>query len=161
MTHVHTLKIEAARAGVAVGEYLGRLSRGMAYCWRCEDWHQAGEFAADPRRHTGLAGSCGRSILAAAAGKLAADALLLPPAVWVVKRLEPVPGQRGRVTCSWWHGPVRTPGSRRRQLPGGWSPELDDQVARFPGSGEASRALISAFGRRDAVPPGCSLIRLA
>jgi hypothetical protein len=160
MTHQHTLKIEAARAGVGVEEYLGWLGRGMVYCWRCENWHQAGEFATDPRRHTGRAGSCRRSVLAAA-GELAADALLLPGAVWVVRRLEPAPGPRGRLACSYWHGPVRAPGGRGRRVPGAWSPALDDQVARFPGSGVASRALISAFGRRDAVPAGCSLVRLA
>jgi len=161
MTHERTLKIEAARAGVPVGEYLGRLDSGMIYCWRCEDWHPAGEFALEPRRHTGRAVACRRSVLAAVVGEDAADALLLPPAEWVVRRLAPAPGPPGRRACSYWHGPVRAPGGLGRRVPGPWSPVLDDQVARFPGSGEASRALISAFGRRAAVPAGCSLVRLA
>jgi hypothetical protein len=161
MTHEHTLKIEAARAGVTVEAYLGLLHRGLIYCWRCEDWHPAGEFAPEPRRHTGHAGACRRSILAAAVGEDAADALLLPPAEWVVRRLAPSPGPPGRPACSYWHGPVLAPSGRGRRVPGPWSPALDDQVARFPGKAEASRALIAAFGRRDAVPPGCSLVRLA
>ena len=161
MTHEHTLKIEAARAGVGIEEYLARLRQGMVYCWRCEDWQQAGEFAVEPRRHTGRAGSCQRSILTAAVGEHAAAALLVPPPVWVVRRLEAAPGPGGRGAVSYWHGPVRAPGGRRGRLPGAWSPALDDRVARFPGAREAARALISAFGRRDTVPPGCDLIRLA
>jgi hypothetical protein len=162
MTHEHTLRIEAARAGVAVEAYLGRLDSGMIYCWRCGDWHPAGEFAVEPRRHTGRAGACRRSVQAAAAGTLTAAGLVLPPAAtWVVRRMAPAPGPPGRPACSYWYGPVRAPGGRGRRVPGPWSPVLDDQVARFPGSGEASRALISAFGRRAAVPAGCSLVRLA
>jgi hypothetical protein len=213
MTHQHTLKIEAARAGVATGEYLARLAEGLVYCWRCEVWHQAGDFDVDRRRHTrragscrrailaaragvttgeylarlagglvycrrckdwhpadylnagprrpaGLARSCRRAILVAAVGELAADALLRPPAVWVVRRPEPERGQGSRVTWSYWRGPVRAAGQRGR-LPGEWSPALDDRVARFAGAGAASGALIATYGRHDAVPPGCRLVRLA
>ncbi len=162
MTHQYTLRVEAARAGAGIREYLSRLRQGLVYCWRCEDWHQADEFDVDPRRHTGRAGSCRRAIRAAVAEDLAGRGLLPPPAaVWVVTRLEPAPQQAGGKMRSYWHGPVRAPGARRGRLPGTWSPALDDRVARFPGASEATRALISAFGRRDAVPAGCRLVRLA
>ena len=56
VTSEHTLKIEAARAGVGVGEYRARLRQGLLWCYRCQDWHQADAFPADDigfvaRRH--------------------------------------------------------------------------------------------------------------
>jgi hypothetical protein len=160
MTHQHTLKIEAARAGVATGEYLARLAEGLVYCWRCEVWHQAGDFDVDRRRHTRRAGSCRRAILAARAGVTTGEYLARLAGVWVVRRPEPERGQGSRVTWSYWRGPVRAAGQRGR-LPGEWSPALDDRVARFAGAGAASGALIATYGRHDAVPPGCRLVRLA
>jgi len=65
MTSEHTLKIEAARAGVGVGEYQARLRQGLLWCYRCQDWHQADAFPADARRHSGRAGSCHQAIRAA------------------------------------------------------------------------------------------------
>ena len=47
MTSEHTLKIEAARAGVGVGEYQARLRQGLLWCYRCQDWHQAEAFPAE------------------------------------------------------------------------------------------------------------------
>lgn len=79
MTSEHTLKIEAARAGVAVGEYLARLSRGQLWCYRCQDWHPADAFPADGRRHTGRAGSCRQAIRAAVRDALAERGQLPPP----------------------------------------------------------------------------------
>ena len=55
MTSEHTLKSEAARAGVDVGEYQARLRQGLLWCYRCQDWHQAEAFPADARRHSGRA----------------------------------------------------------------------------------------------------------
>src|SRR5579862_1051775 len=46
VTSEHTLKIEAARAGVSVAEYQARLRRGLLWCYRCRDWHQADAFPA-------------------------------------------------------------------------------------------------------------------
>ena len=46
-TSEHTLKIEAARAGVGVGEYQARLRQGLLWCYRCQDWHQADAFPAE------------------------------------------------------------------------------------------------------------------
>jgi len=66
MTGERTLKIEAARAGVGVGEYQERLSQGLVYCYRCQDWHEAGAFPAGARRHSGRARSCHRAVRAAA-----------------------------------------------------------------------------------------------
>jgi hypothetical protein len=56
------LRVEAARAGVTVQEYLGRLGQGLLYCYRCEDWHDAGAFGPDRRRASGRAASCQRSV---------------------------------------------------------------------------------------------------
>src|ERR1700683_3822462 len=64
LTSEHTLKIEAARAGVGVGEYQARLRQGLLWCYRCQDWHQADAFPADARRHSGRAGSCHQAIRA-------------------------------------------------------------------------------------------------
>src|SRR5579872_2756216 len=51
MTSEHTLKIEAARAGVSAAEYQARLRQGLLWCYRCQDWHQAEAFpAAVPAR---------------------------------------------------------------------------------------------------------------
>ena len=66
VTSAHTLKIEAARAGVGAGEYQARLQHGLLWCYRCQDWHQADAFPADARRHSGRAGSCHQAIRAAA-----------------------------------------------------------------------------------------------
>ena len=75
----HTLKIEAARAGVGVGEYQARLRQGLLWCYRCQDWHQAEAFPADARRHSGRSGSCRRAIRDAAHASLAARGQLPPP----------------------------------------------------------------------------------
>src|SRR5580700_685141 len=88
----HTLKIEAARAGVGVGEYQARLRQGLLWCYRCQDWHQAEAFPADARRHSGRAGSCHQAIRAAARDTLDARGQLPPPAaVWVIRRPGPAP----------------------------------------------------------------------
>jgi hypothetical protein len=157
----HTLKIEAARAGVTAQEYLSRLRRGLLYCYRCQDWHPENAFPADSRRHTGRAGSCNRAIRAAVRQELTERGqLAAPAAVWVIKRLEPSPGPGGGQASSYWRGPGRAPG-RSRKRPGTWSPALDKHVARFPSADEARNALIAAFGSPGAVPPGCRLVRLA
>ena len=52
VTSERTLKMEAARAGVGVGEYQARLRQGLLWCYRCRDWHQADAFPADARRHS-------------------------------------------------------------------------------------------------------------
>jgi hypothetical protein len=157
----HTLKIEAARAGVGVGEYQARLRQGLLWCYRCQDWHQAEAFPADARRHSGRSGSCRRAIRAAAHASLAARGQLPPPAaVWVIRR----PGQALRLLpggqpWAYWRGPGRAAPGRDRA--GTWSPALDANVARFPGAGQARDTLITAFGGASAVPPGCRLVRLA
>jgi hypothetical protein len=159
-TSEHTLKIEAARAGVGVGEYQARLRQGLLWCYRCQDWHQADAFPADARRHSGRAGSCHQAIRAAARDALASRGQFpAPAAVWVIRRPGPTPlpgGQR----WAYWRGPGRgaTPGPGRV---GAWSPALDTDVARFPGPGQARDALINAAGGTGAVPPGCRLVRLA
>jgi hypothetical protein len=162
VTSAHTLKIEAARAGVGVGEYQARLRHGLLWCYRCQDWHQAGAFPADARRHSGRAGSCHQAIRAAVRDALAGRGQFpAPAAVWVIRRPGPAPqllpgGQR----WAYWRGPGRgaTPGPDRA---GTWSPALDTGVARFPGPGQARDALITAAGGAGAVPPGCRLVRLA
>jgi hypothetical protein len=157
----HTLKIEAARAGVTVQEYLGRLSQGLLYCYRCEDWHEAGAFDVDPRRHTGRAGSCRQSIRAVSAQALAHRGQLPPPpAVWVIRRPQPSSDPRGSQAWAYWHKP-RHRGRAGPDRTGTWSPDLDDDVARFPAADQARDALIAAFGGAAAVPPGCRLVRLA
>ncbi len=158
MTGQHTLKIEAARAGVAVDEYQERLSQGLLYCYRCQDWHPAGAFPADGRRHSGRAGSCRRAILAAARDTLAERSQPAPlPAVWVIRR--PQPPAAGQA-WAYWRGPGRAAAPGRNR-PEAWSPAPDSKVARFPGPAEARAALIDAFGGTEAVPPGCRLVRLA
>jgi hypothetical protein len=162
MTSEHTLKIEAARAGVSAGEYQARLRQGLLWCYRCQDWHQAEAFPADARRHSGRAGSCHQAIRAAARDALAARGQLPPPAaVWVIRRPGPAPQPRpAGQPWAYWRGPGRgaMPGPGRA---GAWSPALDGGVARFPGPGQARDALITAFGGAAAVPPGCRLVRLA
>lgn len=156
MTSERTLKIEAARAGVAVGEYQARLRQGLLWCYRCQDWHQADAFPADARRHSGRAGSCHQAIRAAARDALASRGQVPPPAaVWVIRRPGPTPRP-----WAYWCGPGRgaMPGPDRA---GGWSPALGNDVARFPGPGQARDALITASGGAGAVPPGCRLVRLA
>jgi hypothetical protein len=162
MTSEHTLKIEAARAGVGVGEYQARLRQGLLWCYRCQDWHQAEAFPADARRHSGRAGSCRQAILAAARDALASRGQLPPPAaVWVIRRPEPGPRPLpGGQPWAYWRGPGRA-ATRGRDCAGTWSPALDDGVARFPGASQARDALITAFGGVGAVPPGCRLVRLA
>ena len=161
MTGERTLKIEAARAGVGVGEYQARLRQGLLWCYRCRDWHQAEAFPADARRHSGRGGSCRQAIRAAARDALAACGQLPPPsAVWVIRR----PGQALRLLpggqpWAYWRGPGRAAPGRDRA--GTWSPALDANVARFPGAGQARDTLITAFGGASAVPPGCRLVRLA
>jgi hypothetical protein len=156
----HTLKIEAARAGVTAQEYLTRLSQGLLYCYRCQDWHPEDAFPADNRRHSGRAGSCNRAIRAAVRQDLAGRGQLPPPAaVWVIKRLDPSPGPGGQA-CTYWRGPGPAPDQGRKR-PGTWSPALDENTARFPGAGQARDALITAHGGPGAVPAGCRLVRLA
>src|SRR5579859_4729280 len=79
MTGEHTLKIEAARAGVSVAEYQARLRQGLLWCYRCQDWHQAEAFPTDARRHSGRAGSCHQAIRDAARDALAGRGQLPPP----------------------------------------------------------------------------------
>jgi hypothetical protein len=160
MTSEHTLKIEAARAGVDVGEYQARLRQGLLWCYRCQDWHQAEAFPADARRHSGRAGSCHQAIRAAARDALAGQ-VSPPAAVWVIRRPGPAPAllPAGQ-PWAYWCGPGRgaMPGPDRA---GAWSPALGNDVARFPGPGQARNALITAVGGAGAVPPGCRLVRLA
>jgi hypothetical protein len=162
MTSEHTLKIEAARAGVGVGEYQDRLRQGLLWCYRCQDWHQAEAFPADARRHSGRAGSCRQAIRAAARDALAGRGQVpSPAAVWVIRRPGPAPRLLpGGRPWAYWCGPGRgaTPGPDRV---GAWSPALDNDVARFPGPSQARDALITASGGAAAVPPGCRLVRLA
>jgi hypothetical protein len=165
VTGEHTLKIEAARAGVSVEEYRARLGQGLLWCYRCQDWHQAEAFPADARRHTGRGGSCHQAIRAAARDALADRGQPPPPpppptAVWVIRR----PGPDLRLLPSgqpwaYWCGPGRAaPGQDRA---GTWAPALDNDTARFPGADQARDALITAFGQVSAVPPDCRLVRLA
>jgi hypothetical protein len=162
VTSEHTLKIEAARAGVGVGEYQARLRQGLLWCYRCQDWHQADAFPADARRHSGRAGSCHQAIRAAARDALAGRGQFPPLAgVWVIRRPRPAPRRLpGGQLWKYWRGPGRgaTPG---RDRAGAWAPALGHDVARFPGPGQARDALIRAFGGAGAVPPGCRLVRLA
>jgi hypothetical protein len=146
VTGAHTLRVEAARAGVSAGEYAARLERGLLWCYRCLDWHQAEAFPVDSRRHTGRAGSCTQAIRAAVRDALTAAGEFPVAAVWVVRR--PGAGQ-GWV---YWRGTSR---------PGAWSPEPDRDVARFPDADRAADAMIAAFGGAGAVPPGCRIVRLA
>jgi len=159
VTGKHTLKIEAARAGVDVGEYLARLERGQLWCYRCQDWHRAEAFPVDGRRHSGRAGSCSQAIRAAARDMLAERGQLPPPAadpaaVWVIRRQQPSASPAAEQVWAYWRGPGRKTAKM-------WSPALDDDVARFPVADAARDALITAFGSADAVPPGCRLMRLA
>jgi hypothetical protein len=162
VTSEHTLKIEAARAGVGVGEYQARLRQGLLWCYRCQDWHQADAFPADARRHSGRAGSCHQAIRAAARDALTSRGQLPPPAgVWVIRRPGSAsPPRPGAQLWAYWRGPGRgaTPGPDRATA---WSPALGRDVARFPGPGQARDALITAFGGAGAVPSGCRLVRLA
>ena len=160
MTSEHTLKIEAARAGVDLGEYQARLQQGLLWCYRCENWHEAAAFPVDARRHSGRGGSCRQALRAAARDALADRGQLPPPAaVWVIRRPEPASRPPGGQPWAYWCGPGRrTPG---RDRSGTWSSALGDEVARFPGADQARAALITAFGRPGAVPPGCRLLRLA
>src|ERR1700693_2973526 len=90
MTSEHTLKSEAARAGVGVGEYQARLRQGLLWCYRCQDWHQAEAFPADARRHSGRGGSCRQAIRAGVRDTLADRGQLPPPtAIWVIRRPGP------------------------------------------------------------------------
>ena len=156
------LRAEAARAGVTVQEYLGRLSQGLMYCYRCEDWHDADAFGRDRRRLSGLAGSCLRSVREARQAPIrralpSAAAEPAPRAVWIVKRRAPS-GTDGGETELYWRGPGGSAEGDRR---GTWSPALDETVARFPAINEARDALTAASGGPGTVPPGCRLARLA
>ena len=162
VTSEHTLKIEAARAGVGVAEYQARLRQGLLWCYRCQDWHQADAFPADARRHSGRAGSCHQAIRAAVRDALASRGQFpAPAAVWVIRRPGPAPRPLpGGQQWAYWRGPGRgaTPDPGHAAA---WSPALDTDVARFPDPSQARDALISAAGGADAVPPGCRLARLA
>ena len=89
VTSEHTLKIEAARAGVGVEEYQARFRQGLLWCYRCQDWHQAEAFPADARRHSGRKDRAARPLPAAARAVLAARGQHLGRrmAVWVIRRL--------------------------------------------------------------------------
>jgi len=161
VTGERTLKIEAARAGVSVEEYQARLRQGLLWCYRCQDWHQAEAFPADARRHSGRGGSCRQAIRAAVRNALADRGQLPPPtAIWVIRR--PGPALRllpsGQPWAYWRGSGGAAPGQDRA---GTWSPALGNDVARFPGAGQARDALITAFGEASAVPPDCRLVRLA
>src|SRR5580700_1338175 len=137
VTSEHTLKIEAARAGVSVGEYQDRLRQGLLWCYRCQDWHQADAFPADARRHSGRAGSCHQAIRAAARDALAGRDQVPPPAaVWVIRRPGPAPAlPPAGPPWAYWRGPGRAVPGRDRA--GAWSPAPSHDVARFPGPGQA------------------------
>jgi hypothetical protein len=161
VTSEHTLRIEAARAGVGIEDYQDRLRQGLLWCYRCQDWHQAEAFPADARRHSGRSGSCRQAIRDAAHAALDARGQLpAPSAVWVIRcpgqALQPLPGGQ---PWAYWRGPGRA--ARAWDRAGTWSPALDDDVARFPGAAQARDTLITAFGGASAVPPGCRLVRLA
>ena len=163
MTGQHTLRIEAARAGVSVTEYQARLDKGQLWCYHCLDWHEAEAFPADGRRHTGRGESCVQSLRDEARAAIADRGAFPPPpaaASWVIKRPEPAPDPPGGVAWAYWRGPGRSrrPGTNRA---GTWSPALDESVARFPDADQAHAALVAAFGDPGAVPPGCKLVRLA
>ena len=151
------LRTEAARAGVPVQEYLGRLGQGLLYCYRCENWHDADAFARDRRRPSGRAGSCLRSVREARQAPIrrALPSPAAPPptpaAVWIIKRRAPVLGTNGGERDVYWCGPDGS----------AWSPALDETVARFPAVTEARDALTAASGGPGAVPPGCRVARLA
>ena len=87
----------------------------------------------------------------------------IPPAGGHMGHPAPRPAPRlppGGQRWAYWRGPGRgaTPGPDRA---GAWSPAPGNDVARFPGPGQARDALITAFGGAGAVPPGCRLVRLA
>ena len=60
------LRTAAARVGLGANEYLDRVNKGLRYCFRCRDWHEATDFGKDASRVGGLARSCRRSRNAAA-----------------------------------------------------------------------------------------------
>lgn len=60
------LKAAATRTGLGVNEYTDRLNKGLLYCWRCKDWHDAEEFGKDSSRTSGRTSSCRNSKNAAA-----------------------------------------------------------------------------------------------
>ena len=60
------LRTAAKRVGLTTSEYLDRLNAGLLHCFRCQDWHPAGEFGLDRSRSRGRAASCKRSKNAAA-----------------------------------------------------------------------------------------------
>ena len=160
------LRAEAARAGVTVQEYLGRLGKGLLYCYRCDDWHDTDAFGPDRRRLSGRAGACLRSVREARQAPIrrelpstaAGPASPAPSAVWVVKRRAPSPGTDGDEADLYWCGPGGSAAGDRRGI---WSPALDETVARFPTITGARDALTAAFGGDGTVPPGCRLARLA
>ncbi len=157
MTGQHTLKIEAARAGIGAEEYQARLSQGQLWCYRCQDWHPAGAFPADGRRHTGRGSSCSQAIRAAARDELAGRGQLPPPSgVWVIRRPDPSAARAGGQAWCYWRGPG--PGQDRA---GTWSPQPGGDIARFPTAGQARDAIAAAYGGPAAVPAGCRLARLA
>lgn len=65
-TREGALRTAAARVGLGANEYLDRLNNGERYCYRCADWHPAGEFSKDASRSDGLARACRASLNAAA-----------------------------------------------------------------------------------------------
>lgn len=55
------MKRAATRVGLGINEYIDRLNKGLLYCWRCQDWHDAEEFGKDASRPSGRNPSCRRS----------------------------------------------------------------------------------------------------
>ena len=148
VTSEHTLKIEAARAGVGVGEYQARLRQGLLWCYRCRDWHQADAFPADARRHSGRAGSCHQAIRAAVRDALASRGQFpAPAAVWVIRR--PGPASTGFVPGSEMTAVV--PAGTSTSTVSVWSARRQETSARPYGVRWAVR-------HHSMPPPGCGAI---
>ena len=160
VTSEHTLKIEAARAGVGVEEYQARLRQGLLWCYRCQDWHQAEAFPAERAATAAGADHAARPSAPPPTPRSppAASSRRRRPMGDPAPRTSPAAAAR-RAAMGLLARPGRAAPGRDRA--GTWSPALDDNVARFPGAGQARDTLITAFGGASAVPPGCRLVRLA
>jgi 5-methylcytosine-specific restriction endonuclease McrA len=51
-------KIAAARIGISLAEYIGRIASGEKWCTRCKAWHPRSRFGIDRSRGDGLAAKC-------------------------------------------------------------------------------------------------------
>ena len=51
-------KAAAARLGISLQEYSGRLQRGEKWCLRCPGWHPLSAFGKDSSRGDGFASAC-------------------------------------------------------------------------------------------------------